>query len=790
MTRVLIIDFDNTGLDMAWRAAEAGHDVKWWLPPHVDHSPVRTGDGFPGIEKVKDWREHMKWAKDGLILNLFNDRKITAELDKWKAFGFPVFGPTMKSAALEIDRGLGMQYFEKFDFPVPPYHTFQTIEETLAFAWKAQDPYVLKPMGDEPDKSLTYVASSPADLVAFLEQKKRHGPKIKGQLMLQEKVDLIMEVGISGWMGKEGFLAPKNVNVEHKKLMNDDYGPSTGEQGCYSADTEVLTDSGWKFWPEVSKADKLATLVDGKLVFEHPSAVVQYDCQGTMVSWKNRSLDILVTPNHNMYVYSQRAARSGGEEYEFVLAEDCTQSHYAVKRTAGWEGYSPDTFTFRGNSWHNGMGQRTTPDIQVPFNDYCKLLGVYIADGSCRPGAINIADSNPEKANKIEAMLSATAFAPRTKRWHNALNVYMAQLARVLKPLGRSYEKRVPDYIKNARKTDIEAFLDAYAMGDGHVDAKGCRFFYTSNPGLADDVQELLLRIGHLGIIKKLKTREKPSSIDGRVIHQRRPAYVVYDRGRKIRSWLDARDRKVVPYQGKVYCATVSSHVLFVRRNGKPVWCGNTLCKYFTNTTDSQLVEALMKFEEPLVKMGHTGDFDIGGAIDTKGRFVPFEVSARMGWPSTFILFHCHRGDPMDWMKAALSGDDTLEVDERPAIGVVMAKPPYPSKNEHPADSVGSLVSGVEEVWDHVSPVELMIETGPVMKDGKVARGPVYKTTGDYVCCVTAQGSDVHDAIAKAYGAVERIKYQDRMVRTDIGKGLEKKIPQAQSLGFNELPDY
>lgn len=444
--RVLIIDFDNTGLDMAWRAVEAGHEVKWWLPPHVDHSPVRTGDGFPGIEKVKDWREHMKWAREGLILNLFNDRKITAELDKWKAFGFPVFGPTMKSAALEIDRGLGMKYFEEFDFPVPPYHTFQTIEEALAFAWKAQDPYVLKPMGDEPDKSLTYVASSPADLVAFLEQKKRHGPKIKGQLMLQEKVDLIMEVGISGWMGKDGFLAPKNVNVEHKKLMNDDYGPSTGEQG--------------------------------------------------------------------------------------------------------------------------------------------------------------------------------------------------------------------------------------------------------------------------------------------------------------------------------------------------------TLCKYFTDTTDSQLVEALMKFEEPLANMGHMGDFDIGGAIDTKGRFVPFEVSARMGWPSTFILFHCHRGDPMDWMKAALSGDDVLEVDERPAIGVVMAKPPYPSKNEHPADSVGSLVSGVEEVWDHVSPVELMIETGPVMKDGKVARGPVYKTTGDYICCVTAQGSDVHDAIAKAYGAVERIKYQDRMVRTDIGKGLEKKIPQAQSLGFNELPDY
>lgn len=444
--RVLIIDFDNTGLDIAWRAAEAGHEVRWWLPPNVDRSPVRTGDGFPGIVKVPKWQDSMKWAKDGIILNLFNDRKITAELDKWRSFGFPVFGPTTKSAALEINRGLGMSYFEKFGFEVPAYHTFPTIDAALSFAWKAQDPYVLKPMGDDADKSLTYVASDPADLVSFLEQKKRHGAKVKGELMLQEKVNLIMEVGISAWMGKEGFLAPRNVNVEHKKLMNEDFGPNTGEQG--------------------------------------------------------------------------------------------------------------------------------------------------------------------------------------------------------------------------------------------------------------------------------------------------------------------------------------------------------TLCKYFTDTKDSILADALAKFEPDLVKLGHTGDFDIGGAIDEKGRFVPFEVSARMGWPSTFILLQCHKGDPVEWMKAALDGDDILEVDERCAVGVVMAKPPYPNKNEHPADSVGSVVTGIEDVWDQVSPVELMIETGPVMRDGKVSRGPVYKTTGDYICCVTGLGSDVHDAIAKAYGAVEHIKYQDRMVRTDIAKALEKKLPKAQALGFNELPDF
>ncbi len=31
------------------------------------------------------------------------------------------------------------------------------------------------------------------------------------------------------------------------------------------------------------------------------------------------------------------------------------------------------------------------------------------------------------------------------------------------------------------------------------------------------------------------------------------------------------------PYEGKIYCVEVPDHVIYVRRNGKPVWCGNTI---------------------------------------------------------------------------------------------------------------------------------------------------------------------------------------------------------------------
>jgi phosphoribosylamine--glycine ligase len=48
--------------------------------------------------------------------------------------------------------------------------------------------------------------------------------------MLQEKVDGV-EVGVSRWMGTQGFVGPYNENFEFKKLMSGNAGPNCGEAG-------------------------------------------------------------------------------------------------------------------------------------------------------------------------------------------------------------------------------------------------------------------------------------------------------------------------------------------------------------------------------------------------------------------------------------------------------------------------------------------------------------------------------------------------------------------------------
>jgi phosphoribosylamine--glycine ligase len=224
---VLLIDQECMGLDFAIRCAAAGHDVRWYR-----HStkPLRDGEGFKGFRIVDDWRPHMGWARDGLIWCSGNFRFLH-ELDRYRDLGFKVFAPTVASARLEIDRGAGMDAMKAAGVAVPAYQTFDSLQAAERFARASDRAWVFKPLGDETDKSLTYVSKDPADLVGWLRRQIARGKSVKSCL-LQEKIDMLCELGVSGWMGPEGFLADKwQVCVEHKKLMNGEIGPATGEQG-------------------------------------------------------------------------------------------------------------------------------------------------------------------------------------------------------------------------------------------------------------------------------------------------------------------------------------------------------------------------------------------------------------------------------------------------------------------------------------------------------------------------------------------------------------------------------
>ena len=135
-------------------------------------------------------------------------------------------------------------------------------------------------------------------------------------------------------------------------------------------------------------------------------------------------------------------------------------------------------------------------------------------------------------------------------------------------------------------------------------------------------------------------------------------------------------------------------------------------------------------------------------------------------------------------MRDLLDGEDTLKVDRRPAIGVVMSQPPYPQWNGKADNVVGNPISGMEEVWDQCHPVMMMMGKGPVMDGDKVVDQPCYQTAGELVTVVTGLGATVSKARKSCYDAIGKISYSDAQYRKDIGVRLEKQLPLAHKAGF------
>ena len=219
--RLLIIDPQGAGLDLAVRAQRDGHKVKMFI--RQTEKTKHIGRGL--VEIVDNWQAHVGWAD--LIFNTDNTLYLT-QLQPYKTLGFPIVGACVKSAEWELDRDVGMKVLKKHGIATPPSKEFTDYDSAIAYVKKELKRFVSKPSGDD-NKALSYCAKSPADMVYMLERWKKLGA-IKSPFILQEFIPGV-EMAVGGWFGPHGFNAGWCENWEFKKLMDGDMGVATGEQG-------------------------------------------------------------------------------------------------------------------------------------------------------------------------------------------------------------------------------------------------------------------------------------------------------------------------------------------------------------------------------------------------------------------------------------------------------------------------------------------------------------------------------------------------------------------------------
>jgi phosphoribosylamine--glycine ligase len=136
------------------------------------------------------------------------------------------------------------------------------------------------------------------------------------------------------------------------------------------------------------------------------------------------------------------------------------------------------------------------------------------------------------------------------------------------------------------------------------------------------------------------------------------------------------------------------------------------------------------------------------------------EFNARFGDPETQPILMRLAGDLVPALLAAARGDlsaITLAVDPRAAVGVVMAAEGYPG-----TVSTGDAVEGLDGPFPPgVQVFQAGTRSGP---DGRVV------TSGGRVLTVCALGADRGDAAARAYRALDGIRFRGAQWRRDIGR--------------------
>jgi phosphoribosylamine--glycine ligase len=210
--------------DLAIQVRQEGHAVRYAIHSKADKD---VADGF--LEKVDDWESSRDWAD----VFVFDDNDFGDQAERLRKEGKLVVGGTRYSDKLEDDRDFGQAEMKAAGMAILPSWDFDSFDAAIDFIKKNPERYVVKPNGKaQNEKVLSFVGQEDdgRDLLMMLDRyRKGWASKIRS-FQVQKFVSGV-EVAVGAFFNGKDFVLPCFINFEHKRMFNDDIGPSTGEMG-------------------------------------------------------------------------------------------------------------------------------------------------------------------------------------------------------------------------------------------------------------------------------------------------------------------------------------------------------------------------------------------------------------------------------------------------------------------------------------------------------------------------------------------------------------------------------
>jgi thymidylate synthase (FAD) len=354
----------------------------------------------------------------------------------------------------------------------------------------------------------------------------------------------------------------KAGQIAVKRLLSGE----RGHYGCYSDDTEVLTDAGWVAWPAITHANRLAAvnIEDYSIKFEHPSAVQVFDIAEAdkLYEVSSRKINFAVTADHRMVV-SKRRHSGQWSSWQFERAADIVGK--------------PVRYLLAGNLVERSVPSHCPAETKKELIALFRLAGFFFGDGfrskNKEPRSLSF---RLQLQRKIDYLLGL-GFEVSFKK-SNRFTIYLSAVSSWIHEHFTSQTgKQIPPFVMHLPVDLFEAFADGLRNSDGTPRASS--WCYDSKEKLSLDILQAAF---HLNGYRASFSLNNPGTGVGQENHApcwrlhissrepfARAAFHQFDGTRGNSGFRD--------YTGKVYCATVSTGALLVRRNDRPIVLGNCL---------------------------------------------------------------------------------------------------------------------------------------------------------------------------------------------------------------------
>ncbi len=304
---------------------------------------------------------------------------------------------------------------------------------------------------------------------------------------------------------------------------------------CFLGDTEVLTEQGWVRF-DAWKGEPIAQWwPDGSITMEYNPGVLVKPYAGPVVDIESRCVSSTMTPDHRLV--SCPPTKSGIKEH-----------------TAGWV------------AEHSGLDNIPAAGVWVGVSDsvmtpeLVRLAVAFSADGCVVGNTIQVGLRRERKITRMRELLEAAGVPYRIREYppqeghkgaHNTVFFVIKN-----PPVGKGFGP----WILRLSREALDALVSELVHWDGQPHHKSGRLcFWTTQRSDAEWVQTALALSGVVSTIREYPPRNPAH----------KPKLLVYARKEPYTSIDTARDVTVREYEGLVYCASVESSYILIRRNSK-----------------------------------------------------------------------------------------------------------------------------------------------------------------------------------------------------------------------------